>query len=74
MFLTNKANGNFVEIMDLSALFDPFKTAVNGRFHAGEELQDVQPFAKTDLVFPSGEALPRCWTDADYRQGARPGQ
>lgn len=68
MFLTNKANGNFVEIMDLSSLFDPFKTQVNGRFHAGEELQDVQAFAKADLMFPSGEALPSCWTDAEYRQ------
>ncbi len=72
MFLTDKANGNFVEIVDLAALFDPFKTSVDGRFHAGEELQDVQAFAKTELVFPSGEALPRCWTDAEYRQaGAR---
>ncbi|MBC6435632.1 acetyltransferase, partial [Nostoc sp. HG1] len=20
-----------------------------------------------DLIFPSGESLPRCWVDADYR-------
>jgi hypothetical protein len=39
------------------------------RLHAGEELQDSEAFAKAELLFPSGEALPRCWVDAGYRQG-----
>jgi hypothetical protein len=42
---------------------------VNGRFHAGEEMQDPAGFSKSELAFPSGEDLPRCWTDPAYRSG-----
>jgi hypothetical protein len=38
-----------------------------GRYHAGEELQDPESFAKAELVFCSDEPLPRCWTDVHYR-------
>jgi hypothetical protein len=55
-----------VEVLDLTQLFDPFASAVLGRAHAGEELQDPQPVTKASLVFPSGEALPRCWLDPHY--------
>jgi hypothetical protein len=48
-------------------LFDPSRTVVPGRFHAGEELQDPMNFPKQELSFPSGEALPRCWLDPAYR-------
>ncbi|MDH5648281.1 MAG: acetyltransferase [Gammaproteobacteria bacterium] len=68
MFLKDKATGDVVEIMDLTALFDPFMSQVKGRLHAGEELQDVTEFAKIGLIFPSGEPLPRCWVDPDYRK------
>ncbi|MFA7095687.1 MAG: acetyltransferase [Gammaproteobacteria bacterium] len=67
MYLRHKPSGDLVEVMDLAALFDPNKDAIVGRFHAGEELQDPAPFAKSDLIFPSGEALPRCWLDVHYR-------
>ncbi len=67
MYLKHKASGDLVEVMDVSALFDPCVDAVRGRFHAGEELQEPEVFAKTELVFPSDEALPRCWLDAHYR-------
>jgi hypothetical protein len=30
-------------------------------------MQDPEKFKKTDLCFLSGEALPRCWVDAHYR-------
>jgi hypothetical protein len=55
-----------VEVLDLTQLFDPFATDVLGRSHAGEELQDPMPVSKAGLVFPSGEALPRCWLDPHY--------
>jgi hypothetical protein len=48
-------------------LFDPCAASIRGRIHAGEELQDPADFTKSDLVFPSGEGLPRCWLDPDYR-------
>jgi hypothetical protein len=67
MYLRDKSSGDMVEILDIQALFDPFKTDARGRFHAGEELQDVALFSKASLVFPSGEALPRCWVDSHYR-------
>lgn len=67
MYLKHKPSGDLVELLDMKALIDPFKTVVAGRFHCGEELQDPANFNKADLAFPSGEALPRCWVDADYR-------
>jgi hypothetical protein len=48
-------------------LVDPFRTTVPGRFHAGEEMQEPADFSKADLIFPSGEALPACWTDPGYK-------
>lgn len=68
MFLKHKQTGSLIEIVDLSMLFDPFQSAVPGRFQSGEDVQDVENFAKADLVFPSNEELPRCWVDRHYRQ------
>ena len=67
MYLREKASGDLVEVLDVRALIDPFKSAVVGRFHSGEELQDPATFEKASLEFPSGEVLPRCWNDPSYR-------
>jgi len=67
MYLRHTPSGDLVEILDMTALIDPFKAEVEGRFHAGEELQDPAPFRKAELEFPSGEPLPRCWIDPHYR-------
>lgn len=67
MYLKNKANGDLVEILDIGSMIDPLRQNVAGRYHAGEELQDPANFKKGDLIFPSGESLPRCWTDPHYR-------
>jgi hypothetical protein len=66
MYLKHKC-GSMVEVLEVTDLFDPCRTAVPGRFHAGEELQEPMDFSKRELVFPSGEALPRCWLDPSYR-------
>jgi len=66
MFLTYSPDGSLVHIKSLEALLDPFVNTVEGRFHAGEEIQDPQAFSKCELRFPSGEQLPRCWLDPDY--------
>jgi hypothetical protein len=55
-----------VEVLDPSALIDPFLPTVMARILAGEEPQDPHHFVKTDLRFPSGEPLPRCWRDPAY--------
>ena len=67
MFLKERKSGDLVEILDLTALFDPCREQVQGRFHAGEEMPEAADFTKAGLVFPSGEGLPRCWLDANYR-------
>ncbi len=67
MYLREKRNGDLVEVLDGAALVDPCLAQLQGRLHAGEEMQDAASFDKGELEFPSGEALPRCWTDPDYR-------
>ncbi len=67
VYLKQVQTGDLVEILDVVALFDPCKATVAGRYHAGEELQEAEQFAKSALVFPSGERLPRCWLDPDYK-------
>lgn len=67
MFLKEKSTGDLVEILGFNDLIDPYNESLVGRYHHGEETQDPELFAKRDLVFPSGEALPRCWTDPQYR-------
>ena len=71
MYLRDKKTGDLVEVLDVVSMVDPCRGELVGRFHAGEELQDPATFAKDDLEFPSGEALPRCWMDAGYRTTGR---
>lgn len=66
MFLKTRQDGSLMEVLNLRQLFDPFAPGVEGCLHAGEEMQDRDTFAKSDLEFPSGEALPRCWVDPAY--------
>jgi hypothetical protein len=67
MFLKDRRSENLVKVADLDELFNPLACDVHGRSQAGEEEQEVEAFAKRDLLFPSGEPLPRCWVDAHYR-------
>lgn len=67
MYLLHKPSNNLVEILNPQELWNPFLEKVDGRFHAGEELQDPELFTKSHLVFPSGESLPLCWLDSEYR-------
>ena len=55
------------EVLSRGDLFDLFKDEVVGRYQYGEEVQDPEKFKKSDLMFLSGESLPRCWTDPHYR-------
>lgn len=67
MFLEDRSNGHLVEVLSLNDLFNPNHPQLVGRYHYGEELQEPDSFAKTNLQFPSGEGLPQCWTDVHYR-------
>jgi hypothetical protein len=67
MFLQNKSSATLIKITDLETLFNPFKNEIDGRIQEGEEEQDIEAFPKQDLTFASGEDLPRCWIDPNYR-------
>ena len=67
MSLKDKTNDELVEILTLKELFDPFQGEVSGRYQQGEEVQDPEKLKKSELLFPSGEALPKCWIELHYR-------
>jgi hypothetical protein len=67
MFVKDSNNGHLVEVMDSAALMDPARPQFEGRYNWGEELPEPEQFRKSDVVFPSGEPLPRCWLDVHYR-------
>lgn len=67
MFLNQRTTGHMLEVLTLDDLFDVFKAEVMGRYQYGEEVQDPEAFKKSDLIFLSGEELPRCWMDPHYR-------
>lgn len=68
MLLQDKESGNLVEINDLQALISPNQDSVTVQDQSGQEEQDPEPLKKSNLIFPSGESLPRCWLDADYQK------
>lgn len=73
MFLHDEKSGALVEVLDVKPLFDPTAAMISGRSQNGEEEQDPADFAKDSLKFPSGESLPLCWLDPDYRTQGAPG-
>jgi hypothetical protein len=68
MFLQIKNTGDIVKILDVQELIDPNSNTVQAQDQEGQEEQEPDSFEKQNLVFPSGETLPRCWWDANYRQ------
>ncbi|MBW4688363.1 acetyltransferase [Nostoc sp. B(2019)] len=68
MLLQIKESGELVEIEEIQELIDPNNDVIHGREQQGEEEQPPESYKKENLVFPSGEDLPRCWLDADYRK------
>ena len=67
MFLKHKETDVLIEVQDVDALVNPSESAITGSVQAGEEEQDPEQFAKEGLIFPSGEPLPKCWIDPNYR-------
>lgn len=67
MLLKERNSGHMVEVLNLLDLMNLNRDEVLGCYQEGEEQQDPENFRKTDLIFLSGEALPRCWTDPHYR-------
>lgn len=67
MLLVQRDTGHLVEVLDIKRLFDPFEKEFEGRLNYGEDLPDPENFQKADVLFQSGEPLPKCWLDAHYR-------
>jgi len=67
MFLKNKQSGDLAEVLDIKRLFDPTEKRVWVKYQAGEEVGDPVSASKSEMIFPSGEALPCCWLDSHYR-------
>lgn len=71
MLLEHRPSGALVEVLTLEDLYNPCRSQITGQLQSGEEMQDPEPFHKSELIFPSGEPLPRCWFDAHYRENIR---
>ncbi|MGF1673955.1 MAG: acetyltransferase [Rivularia sp. (in: cyanobacteria)] len=69
MFLQLKNDGKLIKVTDVQQLINPNADSIEAKQQQGEEEQPSESFKKEKLVFPSGESLPRCWIDADYRNG-----
>ncbi|MCW8830030.1 MAG: acetyltransferase [Gammaproteobacteria bacterium] len=67
MLLREISSGHMVEVLGLVDLINPNTDEVVGRYQEGEDVPDPMKVSKADLVFLSGEGLPRCWTDPHYR-------
>jgi hypothetical protein len=67
MLMQNKQNGTLIEILDVAALVNPVENKILVSGQNGEEEQPPEKISKEEIVFPSGENLPRCWVDANYR-------
>ncbi len=67
MLLQLKENGELVKIVDVQELINPNTDTVQAKEQQGQEEQQADSYKKENLVFPSGESLPRCWLDANYK-------
>ncbi|GAA5217051.1 acetyltransferase [Corallincola platygyrae] len=67
MLLRETQSGDLVDVVDMSALTNPFIDQVLVQYQHGEDLLEPEVLSKSQLRFPSGEGLPVCWSDGHYR-------
>ena len=70
MFLKHVPTDDLVEVIDLTDVINPHSTTILARLHTDEVIRRAKKFPKTELAFPSGEALPLCWLTGHYREHA----
>ncbi|MFB2937929.1 acetyltransferase [Aerosakkonemataceae cyanobacterium BLCC-F154] len=66
MLLKSKQDGTLIKIQDTESLINPNQQEIIGKDQAGQEEQNPATYSKQELIFPSGESLPRCWLDSNY--------
>ena len=69
MLLQLKNESELVKVTDIQQLINPNSDSVEAKQQQGQEEQPAESFKKENLIFPSGESLPRCWVDANYKNG-----
>lgn len=67
MFLKERSTGHLVQVLNMTELINPFEMQTQVQYQQGEDLMDPEYIRKDALTFPSGETLPKCWTDSHYR-------
>lgn len=67
MILKHKSTEKVMQVVELQDLMNPLHEQVSMQANYGEEAQEAETVDKQDLLFPSGEGLPRAWTDPHYR-------
>ncbi|WP_372808675.1 acetyltransferase [Pontiella sp.] len=70
MFLKHEPTGDLVEVIDLPDVINQHSPTIRARSHSGDIIQRPENFLKSELVFPSGEPLPECWSNNNYVQHA----
>jgi len=66
MYLKYIPTNDLVEVIDLQDVINPYATTVLARVYSDERGQRTDRYPKSDLTFPSGEALPQCWTERSF--------
>jgi len=68
MYLKHTLNDELVEVIDLQDVVSPFASSVLARSYRNDKQQKPERVPKYELVFPSGEALPVCWTQKSFHE------
>lgn len=68
MLLKHLETDSLIEVNSIEELINPLESEILGQEQSGQEEQDSTNFLKQELIFPSGEKLPRCWLDVAYRE------
>jgi len=68
MYLKYIPTDDLVEVIDLQDVINPYATTVLARVYSDERGQRTDRYPKADLTFPSGEALPQCWTQKSFHE------
>ncbi len=68
MFLKHLPSGDLIEVLDLPDVINPGSLTIRARSYLGDVAHRPENFLKSELAFPSGEALPQCWVDSHYNE------
>jgi len=68
MYLKHAPSEELVEVIDLQDVVNPFSSSVLVRSYRNDKQQRAERLPKHELVFPSGESLPKCWTQSTHQE------